>query len=202
MPATSGLYGGKDAKTPSGQLKTETTQSQQEAAARLAEIGKELWESTRGLRKAGTGQLEDFLTTGRTPESLRMPIEGLYREGREDLESQYNVAREQLLNQTPTEGGQLNDQLRDLSTSRAQSVGGLETNLKAKLEVPLAERMFQTALGVGFGQPPVAISGLSSAGGQYGAIAGRAQAEQLHREQAAKDEWAQIGDMMSGFMMT
>lgn len=195
MPSTIGKWGGLEG-TPAGQQKNENTQSQEEAAARMAEIGKELWESTRGLRKEGTGQLETFLKTGEMPKSLDLPIQDLYRTGREGMEGQYQVAREQLLDTAPTEGGQLNDQMRDLAVSRAQSIGGLETQIKAGVEMPLAQNLWQSALSTGYGQPPVAIAGLSAAGGQFGQIAGRGQAEQLFRETQAKEEGKQIGQMI------
>lgn len=196
MPATAGKFGSKDALTPSGRQKTESTEAQEAAAKQMMEISKDLWQSTGGLRDATTGQLETFLLTGRMPRSLDLPIQDVYRSGREGLENQYRVAREQLLNTTPSEGGQLNDQLRDLAVSRAQAVGGLESQIKAQMEVPLAQQLFAGALSTGYGQPPVAISGLSSAGGQFGNIATRSQSEQLFREQQSKEEVQQIGQMV------
>lgn len=173
------------------------TEEQKEAAKLQSHIAKDLWETTGGLRSASTGQLETFLQTGQFPKSLDLPIQDIYRTGREGMEDQYQVAREQLLNSTPSEGGQLNDQLRDLSVSRAQSVGGLEAQIKAQLEVPLAQNLFASALSTGYGQPPIALSGLQMAGGQFGQVAGRAQAEQLYRENQSKNEIQQIGSMIA-----
>jgi len=68
--------------------------------------------------------------------------------------------------------------------------------------MPLRERLFQTALGIGFGQPPISLSGFGGAAGGYGQIATRAQAEQLEREQRAKEEWQQMGSMFGMAMGT
>ena len=197
MPATAGKYGSKDSLTPSGREKTRATREQREAAELQAEISKDLYESTRGLRGSGIRKLSNFIDSGILPFSIDQAVSGTYRTGRQDLESQYRNARQDILNQIPVRGGQLNDSLTNLALQRADSIGNLRANIASQIELPLRTQLFGQALGIGFGQPPIALSGLSASGSQHGQIAARSQAEQLEREARSKEEVQQIAQAAS-----
>lgn len=192
MPQTAGKYGSKDQLTPSGEQKVASTRHQEELAMIQGQIAQDIYNQTQGLRDLGTGQLTRFLRTGESPAAISPVFGQLYREGRQDLEDQYKVARQQILNETPSQGGQLNQQLANLAMNRARAASGLRTSIEA----PLREQLFQGALGIGYGQPPIALSGLSSAGSQFGQVAARSQAEQLEREARSKEELQQVGSMV------
>lgn len=222
MPATIGLFGGMDVLTPSGRQKTGATKEQIELLRQLGltaeqqrAIAGELFETTGGLRGVAIPQLESYLRTGELPPAfadltrgVTMTGQNLYRTGREDLEAQFANARQQIRNEIPVEGGQLNQALINLAQGRAGSVGRLESDIQRQLlmqiEAPLRQNLFSAGLSTAFGQPQVALQGLAgaassfgSAAGGFGDIASRSLQEQLEREQRHKDELQNIGQMVA-----
>lgn len=196
MPAQLGKYGVFDALTPSGREKTRASKAQEELANLTGDIARDIFQSTGGLRATALSNLNTFLENGTLPTALMPPTADLYRTGREDLESQFNVARERVLNQVPGQGGELNTALRDLEAFRAGQVGRLRTDIRAQVEQAIRNQLFSAAIGTAFGSPPQSIAGLNIAGTQYGNIANRALGEQLHREDAAKAEMQEIGQLI------
>lgn len=160
----------------------------------MSDIARGLYEQTQPLRTETTGQLADFVRTGEAPQAISPVFGKLYRTGREDLESQYNRAREDIVERIPLRGGQLNQELADLEQSRAAQVGRLETDIEA----PLRTQLYQAAMGIGFGQPPTVLQGLQGAGGLFGNLGRTWQGEQLERERRSKEEGQQIGRMIGG----
>lgn len=98
---------------------------------------------TSPLRAVTAGSLFDVLTGGRNA-NLRV-----FAPEREALESQFRQARENILATTPARGGQLNKLLADTEVARAQSIGGLESNVR--------QRAFEDSLRIGFGAAPTAV---------------------------------------------
>lgn len=90
----------------------------------------------------------------------------VFAPAREALESQFKVARENVIGTTPARGGQLNQALIDLEQNRAKAVAGVESDL--------AMKMFDTGAQIGFGAVPAGTSGLSQA---VQGLSGLAQAQ-------------------------
>lgn len=196
MPAQAGKYGAFDSLTPSGREKRDASDEQKELSHLTAKIAEDLYRSTAGIRGQTLGGLGDFLQTGQLPVGLAPPTQDLYRTGRENLESQYTVARDQILGQAGTRGGEMNSALTNLALQRAGSVGRLQTDIRAQVEQPIRNQLFSAALGTGFGAPVQSMAGLNLSATQFGNVANRALGEQLHREDAAKAEMQEIGQMI------
>jgi hypothetical protein len=209
--AGAGFFGLSDLLSPSGREKTQASKQQRELAAQSADIARQLFEGSAGLRSGGTSQLEAFLGTGTLPAALQQtplpPLANTYAPARDALEAQYDVARENVLSRTPTRGGQLHDALVDVETRRAQALGGLSADIARQeqarqdqtllTENALRSGLFEAALRTGYGQGPVALGGLNAAAGQFGSVANRALHEQLKREEAMKEEMEMAGRMVA-----
>lgn len=132
------------------------------------------------------GQLQGILG-GNLPE----PLIPQYQAGRQGLEGQYGVARENLLSSLPTGGG-LTQALTDLETNRADAVGGLKANMLGDL--------YNTAQGVAFNMPSLAFQGM----GQSGASYANKQSQQMAAQGAGKAGKAgmmgQLGQGMGMFL--
>ena len=98
---------------------------------------------TAPLRSATAATLFDVLTGGRN-ENLRV-----FAPEREAIESQFGRARENIIATTPARGGQLNRTLADVEIARAQSVSGLESDVR--------KRAFEDALRIGFQVAPATV---------------------------------------------
>src|SRR5688572_7656324 len=98
---------------------------------------------TSPLRSVTTANLLDVLTGGSNPNL------GFAAPTREAIESQFGRARENIIQTTPNQGGQLNRSLADLEIARAQSVGGLEADTRRKA--------FEDSLRIGFGVAPQTV---------------------------------------------
>lgn len=163
-----------------------------------AEIARQLFEEAQPLRRQTNEELLNFVAGGTLPVGLRTGFDAVRTSGREGIENQYRVARENILNTAPVRGGQLNDALINLETNRAGQVGTLDANLLAQYELPLRASLFGRASEVGLGQTNNALTGLSGAGsnlqgiantqaaqaGQYGQSAGALLALALKQKQA------------------
>src|SRR3990172_8170849 len=93
----------------------------EEAAATQTQIARQLFGESTGLRKGIIGELEAILGFPQSakpvegePSRPTGVLEGAFRPAREALESQFGVAREQILSSVPSRGGQLNQQLADV----------------------------------------------------------------------------------------
>ncbi|OFX03530.1 MAG: hypothetical protein A3E78_08220 [Alphaproteobacteria bacterium RIFCSPHIGHO2_12_FULL_63_12] len=115
---------------------------------------------TAPLRSATALSLFDTLTGGRN-ENLRV-----FAPEREAVESQFGRARESIIATTPARGGQLNRALADVEVARAQSVSGLETDVR--------KRAFEDALRIGFQVAPSTVfSTFQGATGTLASLAGQ-----------------------------
>lgn len=113
-------------------------------------ISRDLWNNTGGLREGVLGDLQSFLAGG-SPSSLNF-----MGPARDNLEDQFNVAKENIIGSTGARGGQLSKALIDLNTNRAKAVGGLDANLR--------QALFNMASGIGFQTPQTALGGFDNAG--------------------------------------
>lgn len=132
------------------------------------------------LRKLVLAPMEATLL-GMRPTQL--PI---FAPARETLEKQFGTARTNILSQTPTRGGQLNEGLMNLETDRARSLAGLDADI--------AQSMFQTGAQVGFGAPGVAFGGMSGAAQSLGQLAAQASAQETGKG-------AGVGGLMGNMLM-
>lgn len=98
---------------------------------------------TNPLRNITGASLFNVLSGNQDP-NLRV-----FAPEREALEGQFSQARNAIISNTPNQGGQLNKSLSDLEVARAQSVAGLQTNVRQKA--------FEDALRVGYGVAPQTV---------------------------------------------
>lgn len=124
-------------------------QAQEKATKALRDILGQQTSSAQGilaqtgpLRSLTATNLAEVLGGGRTDMLRVMAPE------REALEAQYGRARENII-AGGERGGMLNRSLADLETARAQSVAGLESDVR--------RRAFEDALRIGFGAAPSTV---------------------------------------------
>lgn len=166
---------------------TDASDAQENVAKLQQQVAEQLFRETGPLRGAGINQLNSFLQTGNLPIPLQTSLQGILTTGREGLEQQYGVARNNILSRIPSQGGQLNAQLAALEMNRASQVGRLGADVTAQYEIPLRAQLFQSALNTGMGGTSLAMGGLNAAGGQFGGVANRLSAEEMAREKMAKE---------------
>ena len=152
------------------------------AAEEQANIGRELYRSTAGLRTGTTNLLEAILR-GEDPTAL-----GTFAPYRTGIEDAYGMARENILSSSGGRGGQLYESLSNLDISKAQDIGMMNANLRQALLGP--------ALGLGFATPGLALQGLNQGGRLSYDLAG-------FQQQRLKDLFTGFGNLFgsSGFGM-
>jgi hypothetical protein len=91
----------------------------------------------------------------------------LYQLARTGPESQYNPARQSIMESTPRGGG-LYENLANLEMSRAQQAGSLPATIAA----PLIQDIYNKAYGVAFNAPQTSIAGLGGAMSGYNQLQG------------------------------
>jgi len=148
------IYSGINAAGAQGQAS--------DAAALQAQIARQLFDEASGLRQTNLNSLNNFALTGNLPTPLATGLGRIMTTGREGLESQYNVARANILGGTPMRGGQLNAALADLEMRRAGSVGRLGADVLGQYELPLRQNVYNMGVNAGVGQ---STTGLSALGG-------------------------------------
>jgi len=128
------------------------------AAAKAKQVAMHLFGQTEPLRVGVVQTLTDLI--GGKPLGQ---IQG-YAPSREALESQFNVANQNIMNSVPNRGGLLSSELAQSQLARAQSVGMLDAQLR--------QQAFGQASNIGFQTPALTLGGLSSAGNIFGNQAG------------------------------
>jgi len=134
---------------------------EERAGQEIRDMSRELFETTSGLRSETLGTLNRVLA-GERPENFR-----IFAPEREAVESQFRSARENIIASSPARGGQLNRLLAGTDIARAQTLGGMEADVRRSA--------FEQSLGLGFQTPVVSLAGLGSAAGIFGAAANRSQ---------------------------
>ena len=158
-----------------GGIKANKAENRAEDAANLqAQIARQLFDEASPLRGTNLNELAQFAQTGQLPTALRTGLDPLYATGREGLESQYGVARENILSSIPSRGGQLNRQLADLEKARAGAVGTLRSDILGKYELPLRQNLFKLGVDAGMGQSSTGLQGLGSSATNFMSLAGDA----------------------------
>src|SRR3990167_2176325 len=142
-------FGASSLTSGKGSAPTSLERTIQGLSEQSAQAGGQLLGETALTRKLVLAPIEATLL-GMRPTQL--PV---FAPAREALESQFKVARENVIGTTPARGGQLNQALIDLEQNRAKAVAGVESDL--------AMKMFDTGAQIGFGAVPAGTSGLSQA---------------------------------------
>lgn len=143
---------GKDKSTP--------TSPYEESAAQMAQ---QLFAQTSPLREQLVGDMGSFLQGGYNPRNLPA-YQPLYAAARTGPESQYNVARENILSNTARGGGQT-QALANLEQNRAVQTG----NMESLITQDLLGDILGKAYGAAFQTPQVSIGGTGSAASSYAA---------------------------------
>jgi hypothetical protein len=119
-----------------------------------ANLANTLFQETAPTRNLLEGSLNQFLSTGVTP-TLFSPV---YAAGKDAIEKQYGVAKDQLMSGSP-KGGTVGDALAQLESGRASDL----VNLKSGI----ASDLFSKAYGMAYSTPQTSIAGLSGAGQSF-----------------------------------
>lgn len=125
------------------------------AANKLADISAQMFEEGSGVR----GQIQDMASkvlSGEYSPRMLPAYAPLYAESKKGLESQYNVARNNIMSNTPA-GGALYSALADLENKRASSIGSAGNTLTSSLVSDIINKGY----GGAYNSAGSALSGLS-----------------------------------------
>jgi hypothetical protein len=148
-----------------GKGKQKPSTSPYEAAA--ANIANKTYAETAPVRDTLLFQMQDFLKGGDPSKSPTFAP--LYANARAGIESQYNVARENVLGNTPRGGAQVSA-LTGLESDRAGNIG----NAQNAIESNIFNDILQKTYGVAFNAPQQSMAGLGQAGSSYASRYGAA----------------------------
>ena len=138
--------------------------------ANTAEIAKQTYEETTPIRQDLLAQMASFLQGGFDP--AKSPLYGpMYSNMRSGLEGQYNVAKENILANTPRGGGQI-DALAGLESDRAGGIGNAQNALYGNIFNDILSKTY----GVAFGAPQQSMAGFGQAGNSFASRYGAANA--------------------------
>ena len=152
------VYGGVQAKGAQNRAN--------EATDVQAQIARQLFDQAQPLMLANMGQLGRFSQTGQLPVGLNLGLDALRTTGREGLEAQYNVARQNILNQTPR-GGQQVAALNNLEQARAGAIGRLGADILGQYDLPLRQNVFQMGVNTGLGQATTGLNALGTSANNF-----------------------------------
>jgi hypothetical protein len=159
----------------------------------LANIAMGIYNQTQGMRNVLTDQAGAFLRGRMSPRD--MPQFGpLYALSRQGLESQYNVAKDQLMSTMP-KGGTLRAGLSDLAVNRASQVGMLPNQIGSSLVGDLQNKIYGTA----WGTPSQSMSGFGSAASGWSSRANTAAMIEAQQQQASNSAWGGLGRGIGSF---
>ena len=159
--------GGKGKQTPS-------TSPYEAAGAKIAE---QTYKETTPIREDLLAQMASFLQGGFDP--TKSPLYApMYANARSGLEGQYNVARENVLANTPRGGGQI-DALAGLESDRAGNIGSMQNALYGNIFNDILSKTY----GVAFGAPQQSMAGFGQAAGSYANRYGAANAAYTGQQQ-------------------
>lgn len=166
-------------------IKAGNAQDRAEESAELqAQIARQLFSEASPLRQMNLAELEQFTRSGLLPIGLRAGLDQIITSGREGLEGQYNVARENILSRTPVRGGQLNKTLADLEMARAGSIGRFGADVLGQYELPIRQNLFNIGVNAGMGQSTQGLNALSGSTGNFMTLAQQAAQQSAASGQA------------------
>jgi len=154
---------------------------ERDLAGTQEQIAREMFGQTAGLRGGSVDTLQRVLA-GERPENFR-----IFAPEREAVESQFRTARENIIASSPARGGQLNELLAGTDRARAQTLGGMEADIR--------RQAFLQALSVGFGAAPaIGLGAFQNAGQLFSTIANRNETGVMGKNSA----FGSIGGQLSG----
>ena len=158
----------------------------------LAAMSGEMYKASGPLRDSLYPQMQNVLQGGYdvTQNPQYRPA---YTLARGPLESQYNVARENVMGSTPRGGG-LTKALTGIEQSRAQQVGSLPSQIGGGILSDLTNKAYGTAFSV----PGQAMQGLGSAASTFGS---RQSAQMQAHAQANAGKSGMFGSLGQGLGM-
>lgn len=143
--------GGKGKQTPAA--------SPYESAA--AQIAQQTYADTAPVRNDLLAQMGNFLSGG--VDFSKSPLYApMYANARSGIESQYNVAKDNILSSTPAGGGQI-AALAGLESDRAGNISNTQNAIFSNL----FNDVLQKTYGVAFNAPQQSMAGLGQAGASY-----------------------------------
>jgi len=150
----------------------------------ITQMAQEYYKSTEPLRSNFLNQYENLMTGNFDPQKSPM-YQPLFAQGKQGIEGQYGVAKENILSNLP-QGGSMDKALADLEMNRASQASMLPVNISRDL----IGDMLQKAYGSAFNAPQQAMGGLSNVASSFGQRQGMEQqlksaAEQKMLESAA-----------------
>ena len=158
----------------------------------LAQIAQDTYTQTDPIRQGFLQQMSSLLSGGFDPQKTAM-YQPMYAAARSGPEAQYNVAKKNILGNTPRGGGQVKA-LADIETARASDIG----SIPGMLSNQILQDMLQKSYGTAFGAPQQSMAGLSSASGTYGNRLSMAEAAAAQQQSALFGGLGQIGGMALG----
>ena len=144
---------------------------------RASKLAKKLYKDTVPIRRELIPGWQNFLQG-----DYDVSSNPVYGAGKSQIESQYDVARQNILSNLPS-GGQLNEALVDTDVRRADALGGLAAQI--------AQDEYNKIYGFATGSPQASLSSMTSLAGSQAA----AQAQ----ETAGK--YGAVGDIGGGLGM-
>ena len=144
------------------------------ASKTASKMAKDYYDQTDPMRQSLIGNFEDFLGGGY--DVSQNPVWGA---GRNVLENQYNVAKENVIGQTP-KGGALTEQLAGVEEARAGSLGELGANV--------AQDEYNKLYGMATGAPGQAMGTMSHLAGT----------QAMANAQQTAGKYGALGDMGQG----
>jgi hypothetical protein len=155
-----------------------------------AQIAQDTYKETAPIRDTLLFQMQDFLKGGDPSKSPTFAP--LYANARAGIESQYNVARENVLGNTPRGGAQVSA-LTGLESDRAGNIG----NAQNAIESNIFNDILQKTYGVAFNAPQQSMAGLGQAGSSYANRFGAANQAYSSQYGTNMDAFSRFGESMS-----
>jgi hypothetical protein len=138
--------------------------------------GQQTQQELAGLRQGGLAALNQAIS-GETPDAIANLFDGRGTAERDALESQFNVARQNITERGGQRGSALSQNLANVEAQRALALAESQARLDAQ-ERQAGLGLFQQALGQGLSAPDV----LQQAAGLSGSLLGTAGQQQLGAE--------------------
>ncbi len=154
--------------------------------AAQAQIAQQTYKETTPIREDLLSQMTNFLQGGFDP-AKSSTFAPLYANARSGIESQYNVAKDSVLGNTPRGGAQISA-LTGLASDRAGNLSNAQNTIFSSI----FNDILQKAYGVAFNAPQQSMAGLGQAGTSYADRYGAAN----QAYSAQQKNWMDLGTNM------
>lgn len=158
----------------------------------LANIAQEMYKKTDPMRTNLIGEMTKASEGNYDPTSSPL-YAPMFAQGKQGIESQYGLAKENILSNVPRGGAQAKA-LTDLEMGRAEQA----SSLPALISQDVMTDMLNKSYGTAFAAPQQSMSGLSSASASYGNRAAAAQQSASAQQGALFQALGFMGGMALG----